>query len=98
MEGVTIEVTFLSPYYLWFFMFVPALLLVHFVSLRKIKRQAMMFANYQAMEHVFGRKILSKNYPLLLIRVLTLVFLILAVAGTVIIYKGVVTDFDFALG
>lgn len=56
-----------------------------------------MFANYKAMEQVFGTKILSKNYPLLMLRVLTLVFLILAVSGTVFIYEGTVTDYDFAL-
>ncbi len=75
----------------------PALLLVHFISLKKIERKAMVFANYKAMEQVFGTKILSRNYPLLLIRVLTLVFLVLAVSGTVFIYQGTVTDSDFAL-
>jgi Ca-activated chloride channel family protein len=77
--------------------FVPALLLVHFVSLRKIRRKAMMFANYEAMEKVFGRKILSKNYPLLFARILTLVFLILSLTGIVLVYEGHVSDFDFAL-
>ena len=83
--------------YLWFFAFVPALLFVHFFSLKRIERKAMMFANYKAMEHVFGTKILSKNYPLLLIRVITLVFLIMAVSGIIVIYEGTVTDYDFAL-
>lgn len=64
----------------------PAVLLVHFISIRKIKRNAMMFANYEAMERVFGRKILSRNYPLLMLRVLTLILLILAVSGMVVIY------------
>ncbi len=72
-------------------------MLVHFFSLRKIERKAMMFANYKAMEEVFGRKILSKNYPLLAVRVLTLAFLIMAVSGVILIFEGVVTDFDFAL-
>jgi Ca-activated chloride channel family protein len=82
---------------LWLFAFVPALLFVHFVSLKKIERKAIIFANYKAMEEVFGTKILSKNYPLLMLRVLTLIFLILAVSGTFLIYEGLVTDFDFAL-
>ncbi len=75
----------------------PALLFVHFVSLRKIKRSAMMFANYEAMEKVFGSKILGKNYPVLFIRVLTLVFLILSVAGVVVVYEAHVSDYDYAL-
>lgn len=75
----------------------PAILLVHFVSLRKIKRKAMLFANYQAMEKIFGKKILSKNYPLLFIRVLILLFLIFSVAGMTIVYEGYVTNIDFVL-
>jgi Ca-activated chloride channel family protein len=70
---------------------------VHFVSLKKIERKAMMFANYRAMEQVFGTKILSRNFPLLILRVLILIFLIFAVSGTVFVYEGLVTDFDFAL-
>ena len=75
----------------------PAVLLVHFISIRKIKRNAMMFANYEAMERVFGRKILSRNYPLLMLRVLTLILLILAVSGMVVIYEGYATSSDFVL-
>ena len=79
------------------FLLVPAILLVHFVSLRRIKRKAMMFANYEAMEKVFGRKILSRNYPLLLVRVVTLVLLILSLTGMVIVYEGHVSDSDYVL-
>ncbi len=83
--------------YLWFFAFVPILLAAHLFSLRKIERKAILFANYKAMEEVFGTKILSKNYPLLMLRILTLLFLVLAVSGTLMIYEGIVTDFDFAI-
>ena len=88
---------FVSPMYLWFFAIVPVIMLVHFVSLRKIKRKAMLFANYEALERIFGKKILSKNYPLLILRVLTLVFLIFALTGTVIIYEGAGGMADYAL-
>lgn len=88
---------FSNPLYLWFFGFIPVLLAVHFISIRKIERKAMLFANYKAMEHVFGKKILNKNYPLLLIRMLVLVFLILSVAGTVLVYEGFISDFDYAI-
>lgn len=75
----------------------PVILLVHFISLRKIERKAMLFANYKAMEKVFGRKILSKNYPLLVSRVLTLIFIIFAVSGTVLVYESMAADSDFVL-
>lgn len=73
------------------------MLFAHFVSIRKMKRKAMMFANYEAMEHVFGRKILSKNYPLLFARLLALALLITGMTGIVVVYEGVVGDFDYAL-
>ena len=73
------------------------MLVVHFISLKKIKRKAIMFANYEAMEKVFGQKILSKNYPLLAARVLTLILLLFAVAGTSLVYDAPVTGFDFAI-
>jgi Ca-activated chloride channel family protein len=76
---------------------VPAILFVHFVSLRKVKRNALVFANYEAMEHVFGRKILGKNYPILFARLLTLVLLILALTGVVIFYQGFAGNFDYVL-
>jgi len=78
-------------------MFVPIMLIVHYISLKRVRRNAMIFANYEAMERVFGKKMLSKNYPLLLIRVLTLIFLIFAVAGTSVLYEGIANDYDFVL-
>ncbi|MBN2330695.1 MAG: VWA domain-containing protein [Candidatus Aenigmarchaeota archaeon] len=83
--------------YLWFFLIVPVIMLIHFVSLRKIKRKAMLFANYEALERIFGKKILSKNYPLLILRVLTLIFLVFALTGTVLIYEGAGGVADYAL-
>ena len=70
---------------------------MHFISLRKIKRNAILFSNYQAMERVFGKKILSKNYPLLIIRILTLIFLIFALSGTAIVYEVFAGESDFVL-
>lgn len=97
MEGDSIQVTFLNAPYLWMFASIPVILIIHYISLEKIKRKAILFANYEAMEQVFGRKILSKNYPLLIIRILALIFLIFAVTGTVIISEGIVGDYDYAL-
>lgn len=88
---------FSNPGYLWFFMTVPALLVIHFISVRKVKRSAIMFSNYEAMEKVFGRKILGKNYPLLFLRLLTLILIIFAVSGLTLVYESVVGDLDFAL-
>jgi hypothetical protein len=43
------------------------------------------FANFPAIEYVTGERILSKNYTLLTIRLVTLFFLILGVSGASVI-------------
>ena len=67
------------------------------MSLRYVKRRAMRFANFEAIESFTGEKILSKNYVTLAMRVLTLLFLVLAISGTVIHYVGRSSSSDFVL-
>jgi len=73
------------------------MLAVHLISLKKIKRKAVLFANYEAMEKVYGRKILSKNYPILFVRLLTLVLIIFSVTGTILVYEDYASSYDFVL-
>ncbi len=91
------EITFSNPQFLWFFLSIPILFALHYISLKYIKRRALEFANFTALERVTKRPVLSKNYLLLLIRIGTLAFLILSVAGTTFWYFGQSSDFDFVL-
>ncbi len=70
---------------------------LHILSLKYIKRRAMRFANYEALERFTGEKILSKNYVTLILRMLTLLFLVLSISGMVIHYKGYSSSSDFVL-
>jgi Ca-activated chloride channel family protein len=90
-------VTFSNPVYLWFLVAIPLMVLAHYLSLRFTRRKALKFANFPAIERITGRKILSKNYTLLLLRLVTLCLFIFSVAGTALWYEGQTTEMDFIL-
>lgn len=89
--------TFSNPIYLWFLVAIPLMVLAHYLSLRFTRRKALKFANFPAIERITGRKILSKNYTLLLLRLVTLCLFIFSVAGTTLWYEGQTTEMDFIL-
>lgn len=96
-EVMYMEITFANPVYLWFLVVIPLMVLAHFISLRFTTRKALKFANFPAIEYVTGKRILSKNYLLLLMRLVTLFLLILAVSGVVLWYEGETSETDFML-
>lgn len=73
------------------------MILAHYLSLRFTRRKALKFANFPAIERITGKRILSKNYTLLALRLITLCLLIFSVAGTTLWYEGQASKFDFML-
>ena len=57
----------------------------------------MRFANFEAIEKLSGKKLMSKNFSLLFLRFFILMFLILAAAGTTYWYTGAGSSFDYAI-
>lgn len=57
----------------------------------------MKFANFPAIERVTGKKILSKNYALLALRIITLCLVIFSISGCVLVYEGKASNFDIVL-
>jgi Ca-activated chloride channel homolog len=90
-------VTFNNPQYLWFLLFVPVLIMGHFLALKYTRKKAIKFANFEAIARVTHSHVLSKNYGLLLWRLVVVVFVVLAASGTVLWYVGEVSDFDFVI-
>jgi len=80
-----------------FFIALPLLVIIHFLSLKFTKRKAMSFANFEVMEKIIGKRLISKNYSLLILRTFIITFLILALAGTTYWYNGKGSSFDYAL-
>lgn len=91
------EMTFGNPVYLWALAAIPLLVLAHFISLRFTTRKALDFANFRAIEYVTGKRILSKNYVLLTMRVATLFLLVMAVAGATLWYETETANSDYIL-
>lgn len=98
-------ITFIKPVYLWFLLTIPILFLTHFITLKHSKIKALKFANFDAIARVLeGHKLIkpffgfkNKDLFLLIIRLFTLLFLTLALAGTILWYKGQSSTFDFVL-
>src|SRR3989338_5430485 len=97
---------FTNPQYLWFFLSIPFLSIIHFVNLRYSKRKAIEFANFEALAKIKRR--MEKEQPLLSIfqyknlvpltmRIISLTCLVLAVSGLVYTYRGEAPNFDFVL-
>ncbi|HLD43436.1 MAG TPA: VWA domain-containing protein [Candidatus Nanoarchaeia archaeon] len=97
---------FTNPQYLWFFLSIPFLIIVHFVSLRSSSQKAIEFANFEALAKI--RRRMEKEQPLLSIfqyknlvplavRVTSLTCLVLAVSGLIYSYSGEAPNFDFVL-
>jgi len=92
------EIGFTNPEYLWFVLSVPVLVLVHIISLRYLKRRALLFANFKAVARVLGSsRDLSKNTLPFILKTLALTCLTLAVSGMVIQEEVLRTDFDFMI-
>lgn len=88
---------FSNPGFLVLLTSIPLLIATHILLLRHTRRKAMLFANFDAIERITGKTILQKNYLLLTLRILTLIFMILAVAGTSFWYVGQKSNFVYTL-
>ena len=91
------EIIFRNPAYLWFLLSIILLIFLHFVTLKHVKRRALKFANFEAIERVTGSEIMSKNVLLLYLRLLIVICIILAAAGTTIWYTGKSSNANYAL-
>ena len=63
------------------FLIIPLVVLIHFFSLVGSKRNVYKFANYETIQRITGQKIVTKDIPTLIIRVVFLTILILAISG-----------------
>lgn len=91
------EVSFINPGYLWFILAVPIIVSVHFISMRFTRSRAVRFANFEAIEEVTGEKLITKNYTLLIIRVLIVSLFVLGMAGMVVWYESRASLHDFII-
>lgn len=91
------DLVFLRPAYLWFLALLPALIIVHFYSLRHVQRKALLFANFKAMRRITGGEPVPKNYLLLVMRLVTLAAFVFSVAGATMILDVPAANYDFVV-
>ncbi len=82
---------------MWLVLIIPILVIFHFFSLKLGRKKALMFANFEAIEKFSGKKILSKNLVLLILRSLALLLIIFSIVGTIYVYSGKSAQTNFIL-
>lgn len=92
------EIIFNNPEYLWFLFSIPLLIFAHFATLKNVRRRAVKFANFAAIQRITGGEILSKNLTLLIVRIIILLMFVLAIAGATLTYKGMASNYDYVIG
>ncbi|MDD5178042.1 MAG: VWA domain-containing protein [Candidatus Nanoarchaeia archaeon] len=91
------EVVFSRPMYLWFLLSVAILIVVHFFTLKTVKRKALKFANFDAISRVTGKPLLTSNTILVFLRAIVLIFFSFSLAQTTLYYLGDSNDFSFVV-
>ena len=100
------KIVFTNPVYLWFLLSVPFLIITHFFTLRYSKSSALKFSNFEAIARISEEYRLARPYRglavnkdilILILRLLTLLFIILSLSGAVLWYTGETSEFDFVL-
>jgi Ca-activated chloride channel family protein len=94
---MAIDITFTHPAYVWYLLSIPLLIVTHYLFLHHTKRKAMHFANFEALKRVTGKKLLTTHGIELVLRLLVILCLVLAVAGTTFWYETNAPDNDFVL-
>lgn len=93
MVSITVE----NPQYLWFLVFIPILIVIHYFSLRFIRRRALKFANFDAIERVTGDQILSTNTGLLVIQILIISLFVFSATAPTLWYEGQASAADYVI-
>ncbi len=91
------QIVFESARNLWFLLSIPLLIVLHYHFTFHVKRQALLFANFRALKRITGKRLITRNNLLLTLRILTLLFAILAISGTVLWYQGASNKNDFVI-
>lgn len=92
-----LQLTFERAANLWFLLALPLLVVGHFLFLRRIQKKALVFANFRALKRITGKRLMTRNYLVLCVRVAILLFAILGVSGITLWYTGISSDNDFVL-
>lgn len=91
------NVMFVRPQFLLLLFAIPLLILVHFMSLKFRKKDAVVFANFEAISRIRGIDFYSKNISILVLSILVVFFITLASAGMTIKQELYSSSFSFVI-
>lgn len=89
--------TFAYPRYLFLLFAIPLVILIHLLTLKRGKKRALVFANFDAISRVKGVEFFSKNIVTTFITILVLALLILSVSGLTLHKYADASSFSFVL-
>ncbi len=90
-------ISFTHPNYLFFLVAIPAVILIHFASLKYKKGHALRFANFDAISRIKGIDLYSKNVLILFLTIAILVLIIFSLSGMTIHRTLYSSSFSFVI-
>ncbi len=89
-----------NPVYLWYLISIPILIISHFTFIKNANYKALRFANFDTIKRITGKgsdKVITKNWLILLIRLIILLSVIIAISGPIFWYEGLSHEQDFVI-
>ncbi len=91
------DFTFTRPVYLFLLFIIPLFVIIHFLSLRTRKGDALRFANFEALARIRGVDIYSKNLSLVIFTSVIALLLIFSVSGLTVHTTARTSFFSFVI-
>ncbi len=91
------SIFFSKPEFLWLLLLLPAVIFAHFFFLFKTQKKALLFANFEALRRVDGKRHVVRNTPVLILRLFILLLLIISLSGVTVYYDGLRSNSDYVL-
>lgn len=88
---------FQNPEFLFLLAGVPLLIAAHHLLYRFTRKKGMVFSNFDTLKRVTGKKVLTRNLGILILRMLAFSLIVLALSGPVYWYEGLEQDSDYVI-
>lgn len=89
------ELYFTHGFYLFLLFLIPAMIFLHLVSIQSSRKNALRFANFEAISRIKGIEIFSKNITLLILSSIIVLLVVFSLSGMTVKVSKTVSDFSF---
>lgn len=91
------QLRFEAVHNLFLLLILPLIVFLHFYFLRHIQRRGLKFANFKALKRITGKRLITRNYTSLLLRLLVVTLLVAATAAPVLWFEGESNTSDYII-